>query len=507
MISGRSVHLSLGSRFWVLAASLFITMGCKNDEVPVIEEATPKVAPTAAPSVAARPIPAIRESQVQAVLDKWLIAQKTGDFAAYSALYAERFQGIKRVGSRTHRFDRKGWLKDRGSMFERPMKVEISDITMQTTCCLASVRFVQHWSSATFQDQGTKELLMVPSHTGLQITSEEMLFSNVARSGKAADLDAKDLRLVVHAKHSYVVLGTADRDAVGRGPIVRDDDGKQAVVTTRQLFGADSLPPDIKVSKGMAMRLYGTAGAVCSAKLGEMFLLHRVTPHFGTVQAWNGGGYPGDPNPAPPMPKREVAQAAWDEGADGALYAAEIKQTEGDCGAALWAREVDRPEPDVFHPEPPSAELETRLEAALRAVAAYKKIASNFAKDEPSKAGPWERVDGGKPLYMVWKNGGRTLASILAKVGTGCGDFSADLWLLYEVRGAQLRLLNSPDGKDEPSLFSLAAVVDANADGVPEILGGEWQNTRGEANALLRSAGKGYEIIRSNYPPFHDCGC
>jgi hypothetical protein len=449
----------------------------------------------------------VRESDVQVVLDNWLLAQRTGDFAAYGALYAERFQGIKRVGSRVQRFDRNGWLKDRGAMFERPMKVEISDVVMQTTCCLASVRFVQKWSSATFQDQGTKELLMVPGRMGLQITSEEMLFSNVARTGKAADLDAQDMRLVVHAKHSYVVLGTADRNAAGHGPIVRDDDGKQGVVTTRQLISAENLPPELRTTKDTAVQLYSAAGAVCSAKLGEIFLLHRVTPHFGTVQVWNGGGFPGDPNPGPPMPTQEVAQAAWDEGAVGALYAAELSQAQGDCTTALWAREVGRPAPEVFRPEPPSAQLEVRLEAALQATPGYKKIAADFAKDEPSKAGPWERSDGGKPLYMLWKGEHRTLASILVRVGSGCGDFSADMWLLYEVRDNQLRLLSNPEGKNEPSLLVLTGVVDANADGAPEILGGEWQNTRGEANALLRSTNKGYEVVRSNYPPFHDCGC
>ncbi|HEX2882117.1 MAG TPA: nuclear transport factor 2 family protein, partial [Polyangiaceae bacterium] len=358
---------------FVLLAFLLAT-ACKSKALPVTERTAAKVVTNAAP----RPSPMVREGDVKAVLDKWLHAQKTGDFAAYSALYAERFQGIKRVGARTQRYDRKGWLEDRSAMFERPMKVEISDVVMQTTCCLGSVRFIQSWSSATFQDQGTKEILMVPGPAGLQISGEEMLISNVARAGKLADLKAKDIRLVVHAKHSYVVLGAADRNAAGQGPIVRDDEGQQGVVTTRQLLSVDSLPPDIKATQGMAMQLYGAAGAVCSAKLGEIFLLHRVTPHFGTVQTWNGGA-PGDANPGPPMPQQEIAQAAWDEGADGALYAAEIIQTEGDCGTALWARETGRPEPTVFRPEPPSAELENQLEEALHAVAGYQRIAEQFA--------------------------------------------------------------------------------------------------------------------------------
>ena len=50
---------------------------------------------------------------VQAVIDAWLAAQNGGDFAAYQALYADKMEGVKRVGPRTWRFDRKGWLADR----------------------------------------------------------------------------------------------------------------------------------------------------------------------------------------------------------------------------------------------------------------------------------------------------------------------------------------------------------------------------------------------------------
>lgn len=508
MIFGWAMRSSAGILGCLLVVVASVATGCRTKQPPVAEGQAPKVlASNGVSSAQPRTTPALSESDARGVLDKWLKAQNAGDFMAYSALFAERFQGIKRAGARTQRFDRKGWLKDRGAMFEKPMKVEISDVAIKTTCCMAAVRFVQKWSSATFQDQGTKELLMVPGKMGLQISSEEMLLSNVARQGQVADLDAKDIRLVVHAKHSYVVMGPADGNAVGHGKIVRDDDGQHGVVTTRQLTHLEHLPTGLKNTKGMAMRLYGAAGVVCSAKLGETFLLHRVTPHFGTIQSWN-GGFPDDPEPAPPLPKQEVARAAWDEGAEGALYAAEITDADGDCGMALWAREVDRPEPTVFRPEPPSAELERRLEAALHAVTAYQKIAAEFAKDEPSKSAPWERSDGGKPVYMTWKSAERILASIMVRVGTGCGDFSAEMWMLYEVRGDQLRLLSNPEAASEPSLLSLAGIADANGDGVPEVLGGEWQNTRGEANALLRvTPNKGYEVIRSNYPPFHDCGC
>lgn len=509
MILGWGIRSRAGISGCLLLVAAGFAAGCKSKAPPAPSGPAPKTVASSAVSSAQPRAPTVRESDAQAVLDKWLKAQNGGDFSAYGALYAERFQGVKRVGARAHRFDRKGWLKDRGAMFEKPMKVEISDVAIKTTCCMAAVRFVQKWSSATFQDQGTKELLMVPSAAGLQISGEEMLLSNVARAGKAADLDAKDIRLVVHAKHSYVVLGTADRATAGYGRIAMDDTRKSGVYTTRQLINSENLPLEVKNAKGLTVRLYGKAGAVCTAKLGETFLIHRVTPHFGTVQYWTGNimDAPDHYLPAPPI--EEVTQAAWTEGADGALYAAEILPTEGECSEALWAREADRPEPDVFRSELPAADLQAHLEVATRAHPLYVKMAGVYATVErKGERGPWEFDEGAKPEYLIWKSANRSLASVRLHVSGDCGgDFGGSLWLLFEIHGDQLKVLNDPDAKDEPSPFLLKGIVDANQDGMPELLGGDWQNTQGEANALLRSTSKGYEVVRSNYPPYHDCGC
>ncbi len=487
-------------------AVLGVANGCKRDQphpsTAVADSAVSRAQPEAPPLV--------REKDAQAVLDRWLRAQNGGDFESYRALYADRFQGIKRAGARVRRFDRKGWLNDRKAMFARPMTVTIADVTMQTTCCTASVRFAQKWSSTTFQDQGTKELLLVPGSAGLKIGREEMLVSNVARSGKAVDLDARDIRLVVHAKHSYVVLATAGADVSGDGQILLDGEFDRGVVTARQLINEERLPPEIKNVKGMAVSLYGKIGVVCSAKLGETFLLRRFTPHFGAVQHWTGvdPGAPDD-HQAAALPLEKITQDVWDEGSAGALYAAEIAQSQGDCSKALWAREADRPEPEVFHPEAPSTALKTQLETAVRALPAYRKIAATHAIARATEEkGPWEYDDGAEPEYLIWKGTNRTLASVRFYVSGDCGgDFDGSLWTLFEIRGDRLLLLNKPDGNDEPSPFFIQGIVDANQDGMPELLGGDWQNTRGESNGMLRLGGNGYEVVRSYYPPFHDCGC
>src|SRR5690606_30530952 len=75
-----------------------------------------------------KPPPMISREEVTAVLERWLAAQNSGDFAAYSALYGDSFGGVRRSGDRTVRLDRDGWLADRKRMFAKPMKVAASGI-------------------------------------------------------------------------------------------------------------------------------------------------------------------------------------------------------------------------------------------------------------------------------------------------------------------------------------------------------------------------------------------
>src|SRR5262249_27020631 len=55
--------------------------------------------------------------EVRALVDAWLAAQNRGDFAAYEKLYAQKFTGVRRSGTRTVSLDRAGWMRDRKRMF------------------------------------------------------------------------------------------------------------------------------------------------------------------------------------------------------------------------------------------------------------------------------------------------------------------------------------------------------------------------------------------------------
>src|SRR5262245_28185693 len=110
-----------------------VASACRNEAQPGEARASKE---SGRPAVAKAPLPPsapkIPERDARALLDAWLTAQQAGDFARYEALYADRFEGVKRAGLRSERFDRQGWMRDRQKMFARPMHVEASEVAIST---------------------------------------------------------------------------------------------------------------------------------------------------------------------------------------------------------------------------------------------------------------------------------------------------------------------------------------------------------------------------------------
>jgi hypothetical protein len=140
-------------------------------------------ADTAAPAAAGVAAPAAR-----ALLDRWLAAQNKGDFATYAKLYAPQFHGVRRSGKRTVMLDRKGWLVDRGRMFQKPMQVSIADVKMDGS----TIRLTQSFTQGTYKDVGQKELVLQSLGSELVIAREEMLSSD--KSVNPGPLSYLDIR-------------------------------------------------------------------------------------------------------------------------------------------------------------------------------------------------------------------------------------------------------------------------------------------------------------------------
>lgn len=117
--------------------------------------------------------------RAQALLATWLAAQNRGDFAAYQALYAADFHGVRRSGARVIRLDRAGWLKDRARMFKQPMKVSAGAPQIGPAERGVALLFEQTFASGSYRDVGQKRLVVVDEGGALRIASEEMLSSDL----------------------------------------------------------------------------------------------------------------------------------------------------------------------------------------------------------------------------------------------------------------------------------------------------------------------------------------
>src|SRR6185436_14105747 len=126
------------------------------------------------------------EAYVRRFVTLWAQAQNAHDFAAYSALYAERFTGLKRVGNYAKLFDRRGWLSDRKPMFHEGTSVQVSELQVSLGPAAARVVLTQDFIAPGFHDSGQKQLFLTALGSGIVISREEMLVSRVATSPKSS---------------------------------------------------------------------------------------------------------------------------------------------------------------------------------------------------------------------------------------------------------------------------------------------------------------------------------
>ncbi len=123
------------------------------------------------------PLEAYRKEKVRDFVASWVAAQNEGRLDDYSKLYATPFVGVRRSETRVARFDRDGWLADRGRMFRKPMRVKATKLRAVADGKGIRVRFTQEWSSGKYHDIGDKELTLVEVGADLRIASEELLAS------------------------------------------------------------------------------------------------------------------------------------------------------------------------------------------------------------------------------------------------------------------------------------------------------------------------------------------
>jgi len=423
----------------------------------------------------------VTESDARAVVERWLAAQNQGDFAAYEKLFATRFTGIRRSGPRTARFDRAGWMRDRGRMFGKPMAVGIRDVRIRAGGALALVSFTQTFAQGNFKDEGPKQLVIVREAGALKIASEKMLRSLIESAPVPAD---ERFRFVV----SRGVLLSDSPDEGWATGATRYEPGDPAVAARR--VDAAKLPPPLAAWQGRRMRLMTAQGSACDAKVKGFRLLSRSIPHFGTVQDWD------------EMKPAEVAQQAWDLGTK--VLVAEVDK---DCEGAFWAQPAAQAVPAPDAGSEADAALRTRALAQLRKTDAWKAIQKSYLESPTKGVKRWDELEGASATVRVFRarRAGKEikLVSVTSTVVASCSEFNAELWALYEDRGGKLVPRNTP-GKTSANPL---AVVDSDGDGNSEVLFDPGPSSFGTEKGRVLLDGELWDDAQDVSVPYMDCPC
>lgn len=491
------VH-SCSARPWVTALFLLAAAcGGETDAAPA--EASPteaSPAPQAATEGVAEPTPATTadtpaqppdDSAARALLTAWLDAQNSGSFDAYAALYAERFEGIKRSGNRMRRYDHDGWLANRRRMFRRPMEVAASEIRTAQHGGVWEVRFTQSWASATYRDEGEK--VLIATGEPLRIAREEMLESRIA-GDDAADASGR-FAFMLEGSNSAVIVGEPGEARVS-GPV--ELVSREGPFVARRSVAPESVPEALRGRT--RYRVHTAEGQSCEGRVQAHYVARRYTPHFGEVQVWSGDADGDGEVEGVPLDSSQLAATVWENATEGAVLVADLSFEDASCRRPLFALAVSDDSSATVWASTPVGDASAER-AATTASQAYATIQRDFERD--GGEGAWT-AEGLRETAAAFAGGGHRVVVHTLGVGQGCGDFMAHLLAVYTRVGDTMTATPV-----DAALFgpSVVAVLDVNGDGIPELLVNE---ARGE-QALLAVRRGAYRITQQRRAPNYDCDC
>lgn len=404
-----------------LALLLACLTACKSKPEPA-----PATPPTAAASVVASTAPApsaapaapagLAEADVKSFVTRWEAAQNERNFAAYSALYAERFTGVKRVGTFSKRFDRATWLADRKPMFEGGAQVRVTELTLVAAAGATRAVFTQEFTSTGFKDVGKKELFLVPAPGGIAISREEMLNSHV--SGAEAGVEG----VLAYHRDGVVVQRGFDKSKLQGAPRLLSAPNASPIDIG---FGvaAEALAESARAWLGKEATAYTTTGESCSGKVARFEVRVRAAPHFGMRQAWN--GELDEPKATPAAVAQAIERMAQNEEhfVVGVLDRA--------C-AGSWAIGAAQP---FIKAKAADGKLRDAAVAAFKALPAYAELQKKFVKESGDKAHAWETVNGELGVTELRAPGRPALLLVAARSGGGCAGFNGSLSAAWNVAG------------------------------------------------------------------------
>jgi hypothetical protein len=392
------------------------------------------------------PSPHEAKDEAQELVEHWTAAQNAGEFAAYRALYAPGFHGVRRSADRVARLDLEGWMRDRARMFRTPMKVVVSNERYAPGRKAVRVVFTQSWQSGSYRDFGRKELIVAPSEDGYRIVREELFTSTLGAPRPRA------LEPFLYVVDGQLVLSTEVEDAWEAGAPHAVPATGRATIRVHRPVRIAKLPKALAAWSGRTVRLFDARGARCEAVVGALELVGRAS------DAADGGS----------------AKELWESTSH--LLTAKLAPTTP-CTGVLWARLASLPAPTMVIAEAATPELEKEAQAHFRAHAAYAGLQQDFVayrarhKSLPAR---WDKAIG-TPMQVVTMPlpSGERLVSVTASGGIaddeGCGGgFDAQLWLLWRVGADGVW---RPANRVNAGLTLVPiALVDVDGDGAPELL-------------------------------------
>lgn len=481
-----------------LIGALAGSAACKGGEkkeaaenTPGLNEAKPKEQGqrAAATESEARPIDL---AEIRSVLSAWERSQNQGDFDAYRDLYAERFVGIKRVGVRTFQAGRDDWLKDRKTMFERPMTVNVVDLQVTGAGGFARANFTQKFRTKTFSDEGPKELQLVQTAGSVwRIAREEMLHSNTGASGpQPKTIQPEDLSFVRQVPGSTIIL--LDRypslkPAYGSVQYVRDG------VVLRPVR-EELVEERYRSLVGRPFHVYDASGQRCELMPEELTIYAEFHPHFGTIAEWEGQGSRKAYSPL------ERALASWEMSGDGRWIALKASTV---C-SGQWARLAEAPAPEVLSSGAHSGVIEKVALSSLKRTEGYRELES-WAASNSKGADAWRSAS-----RVFELPSGAQFVFGFAEVGEGfCADYGGRHLGVFRRNGDSVVLLS--DGKEGYSAGPLGRrydvlrerplpllALDLDRDTMPEFL---------FENVVFAFNGTHYMVAREARVLDFDCPC
>ncbi len=463
--------------FWVSVVMLVGTFSCTCQKNPAPREQSSHereragdTTPAATSLVFANRT--ITDALVYDAFQRWLQAQKDGDFDAFSHMYGASFVAVQRDASGVRRLDRAAWLRDHQSRFQPDADVTAEATRFAVGLVTASVLFEHRWGAKSAEAASAKELLFVLDEGQLLIAREEVL-----EEAAIGAEDGKTARAVLTVDGSHYLV-VAPGGASQRAKLRRSE----GVYTA---LGVPEVPRDTNLWADKPLRVLTSTGNICPALGQEQVVLSHVVPHERERAAWEA------------MQLSDSAIAKLMLRSQPSVHAVRLATAPTlECSGQWLLVQNDTAPPLAFAHSVRDRPLETEGMTAFRNLPQYRQLQQEYdqtAGGEITALRVWE--DELVTRVFAEPTAGRHLVWVMARTAPNCrtrGEpserrFDAHLSVLFGVNsnGQFEAVVDSPLGRAVANAESLLAFADADEDGELDVLYTEFAT----GDTVLRSHG------------------